>query len=146
MELVGADADLGAEAELAAVVEAGAGVDQHGRAVHLGDEPAGGGEVAGDDRLGVPRAVPVDVSDRPASIESTTPTARILSRNSVSQSDGWTGTIVGDDGTAGVVAAQFDTFGAQGLGDPGQEGRGGVAGGPAASRRRCRRPGAGPWR
>ena len=62
--LVGADADLGAEAELAAVVEPGAGVDDHGRGVDLGDEPAGGGEVAGQDRLGVARAVAADVGDR----------------------------------------------------------------------------------
>ena len=64
VDLVGADADLGAEAELAAVVEAGAGVDHHGRAVDLGDESLGGREIAGDDRLGVARAVPGDVVDR----------------------------------------------------------------------------------
>ena len=63
VELVGADADLGAQAELAAVVETGAGVDHHGRAVDLGDEPLGRGEVGGDDRLGVARAVPGDMSD-----------------------------------------------------------------------------------
>ena len=57
VELVGADADLGAEAELAAVVEAGAGVDHHGRAVDLGHELARRGQVGGDDRLGVARAV-----------------------------------------------------------------------------------------
>ena len=39
MQLLGADADLGAEPELAAVGEAGAGVDQHGRAVDGGHEP-----------------------------------------------------------------------------------------------------------
>ncbi len=64
MDLVGADADLGAQAELAAVVEAGAGVDHDGRAVDLGDEPLGGREVAGDDGLGVARAVTGDVVDR----------------------------------------------------------------------------------
>src|SRR3954469_4841320 len=64
VELVGADADLGAEAELAAVVESGARVDDHGRAIHLGHEPAGRGEVAGQDGVGVLRAVQGDVSDR----------------------------------------------------------------------------------
>src|SRR5437588_9361475 len=63
VELVGADADLGAEAELAAVVEPGAGVDHDGRAVDLGHEPTRRGEVAGQDRLGMPRAVPGDVGD-----------------------------------------------------------------------------------
>ena len=63
MDLVGADADFGAQAELAAVVEAGAGVDHHGGAVDLGDEPLGGGEVGRDDRLGVAGAVAGDVGD-----------------------------------------------------------------------------------
>ena len=51
MELLRGDADLGAEPEFAAVHEAGRGVDDHGGGVHLGREPAGGGDVAGDDGL-----------------------------------------------------------------------------------------------
>src|SRR3954454_13148226 len=62
--LVGADADLGAQAELATVVEPSAGVDDHGRAVALGDDPPRRGQVAGQDRVGVARAVPRDVRHR----------------------------------------------------------------------------------
>src|SRR5438046_1958023 len=64
--LVGADANLGAEAKLAAVVEPGAGVDNHGRAIDLSDESAGGGEVACENGLGVARAMARDVGNRVA--------------------------------------------------------------------------------
>ena len=64
VQLLRRDPDLGAEAELAAVDEAGRGVDQHGRAVHPGDEPARGLEVAGDDRLAVAGGPLPDVRDR----------------------------------------------------------------------------------
>jgi len=64
VELGGGDADLGAEAELVAVGEAGGGVDQHGAGVDLADKPLGMGVFFGDDRLGVERAVTVDMVDR----------------------------------------------------------------------------------
>ena len=64
VELLGADADLGAEAELLAVDEAGRGVDEHRGGVDLAGEAVGRREVAGDDGLGVTRAVAGDVVDR----------------------------------------------------------------------------------
>jgi hypothetical protein len=64
VELAGGDADLRAEAELAAVGELGRGVHQHDRAVDLAEEPFGAAGVLGDDRVGMVRAVAVDVVDR----------------------------------------------------------------------------------
>ena len=63
MEFVGADADFRPHAELAAVVEPGAGVDHHGRAIDAVGELLGRRQVAGDDGVGVVRAVPIDVVD-----------------------------------------------------------------------------------
>src|SRR5690606_13473459 len=64
VEAVGADADLGPQTELAPVVEAGAGVDDHRGGVDRGREPPGRVQIAGDDRVGVVRAVGVNVPDR----------------------------------------------------------------------------------
>jgi len=59
----GGNADLGAHAELAAVGELGRGVVEHDGAVDLGEEPVGGGLVAGDNSVGVVRAVTRDMGD-----------------------------------------------------------------------------------
>ena len=63
MEAAGGDADLGAEAELAAVGELGRGVVQHDRRIDLAQEFLGRRLVLGDDRVGVVRAVALDVRD-----------------------------------------------------------------------------------
>src|SRR5438067_9252892 len=63
VELLGGDADLGPEAELLAVGESGGGVDGDGARVDGADEASGGGDVLGDDRLGVAGPEAVDVSD-----------------------------------------------------------------------------------
>src|SRR5204862_2462795 len=60
---LGRDADLGPHAELAAIGKLGRGVDQHDRALDLAQEPLGRGVVLGHDRIGVVRAVMVDVID-----------------------------------------------------------------------------------
>src|SRR4051812_1790125 len=64
VELLRRVADLGAHAELAAVGEPGGRVDVHARRVHALLERAGGRRVGSHDRLGVARAVLVDVLDR----------------------------------------------------------------------------------
>src|SRR5690348_2873336 len=64
VELLGRIADLGAHAELAAVGEPSGRVDVHARGVHPELEGPRGFGVAGDDRLGMPRAPAVDVLDR----------------------------------------------------------------------------------
>ena len=64
MDLVGTDPDLGPKPELAAVVEPGAGVDDHGGAVHFIGESLGGDEIVRDYRVGVAGAVPGDMVDR----------------------------------------------------------------------------------
>ena len=64
MHAAGRDADLGAEAELAAVGELRRGVVQHDRGVDLAQEFLGGLLVRGDDRVGVVRAVALDMRDR----------------------------------------------------------------------------------
>ena len=64
MEFVGADADFRAQAEFAAVVETRAGVDHHRRAVDPSGELLRGRQIAGHDRVGMMRAVVVDVLDR----------------------------------------------------------------------------------
>jgi len=63
VKLVGADADLGPKAELVAVVEARRGVPEHDGAVHPGEELLRRGGVGRDDRVGVVRAVRLDVLD-----------------------------------------------------------------------------------
>ena len=63
MQLAGGDADLGAEAELAAVGELRRGVVQHDRRVDFAQELVGGLSVGGDDRVGVMRAVALDMGD-----------------------------------------------------------------------------------
>src|SRR5262249_3466101 len=61
---VGADADLGAQAELIAVIEARARVDHDRRRIdRCGEAPRRVG-VAGDDRVGMLRAVTGDMLDR----------------------------------------------------------------------------------
>ena len=124
MVFVGADADLGAEAELASVVEPGAGVDDDGRGVDLGDEPAGGSEAPGQYGLGVARTVAGDVGDGVV--------------NRVDHPDGQdqvevfgipVGRLdrsgVGNESEGGLIAPQLDPLGAEGLGDDRQEdGRG----------------------
>src|SRR5437762_4445173 len=64
VQLAGGDADLGAEAELAAIGELGRGVVQHDRRIDLVEEFLCRGLVLGDDRVGVVRAVALDVLDR----------------------------------------------------------------------------------
>ncbi len=63
MEFVGGDADLGAEAVFATVGEAGGGVDEDAGGVDFGGEFFGGGEVGGDDGVGVLAGVFGDVGD-----------------------------------------------------------------------------------
>ena len=58
------DADLGAEAEFAAIGELRRGVVQDDGAIDLRQEPRGGGLVRRDDRIGVVRAVGLDMGDR----------------------------------------------------------------------------------
>src|SRR5581483_1001476 len=64
VQLIGADADLGPQPELITVIEPRAGVDHHGRAVDACGEFAGRRQVGRDDRVGVLRAIAVDVADR----------------------------------------------------------------------------------
>ena len=64
VEFAGGDADLGAEAELAAVGELRRGVVQHDRGIDLVEEFLRGGGVFGHDRIGVMRAVIVNMRDR----------------------------------------------------------------------------------
>ena len=73
----GGDADLGAEAELAAIGELGRGVVEHDGGIDLGEEALGRGLVGGDDRVGMVRAVALDMVDGAASSPSTTFTAMI---------------------------------------------------------------------
>ena len=108
-QALGGDADLGAHAELAAVGELGRGVEQHDRAVDLAQEALGGGLVLGDDRVGVVRAVALDMGDRARSSPSTTFTAMIASRYSVASPASLAGTAPGsiarDVGVAADLAA-----------------------------------------
>src|SRR4029077_18380123 len=60
----GGDADLGAEAELAAVGELRRGVVQHDRRIHFAQEFFRRGFVLGDDRIGVMRAIALDMGNR----------------------------------------------------------------------------------
>jgi hypothetical protein len=64
MELLGRVADLSAHPELVAVGEAGGGVDVDRGRIDRTGEPLGGLLGGGDDRLGVPGPVRVDVLDR----------------------------------------------------------------------------------
>src|SRR6266849_1883330 len=63
MHAAGGDADLGAEAKLAAVGELGRGVVQHDRRVDLAHEFFRRRLVGRDDRVGVVRAVALDMGD-----------------------------------------------------------------------------------
>jgi hypothetical protein len=67
MHAAGGDADLGAEAEFAAIGELGRSVVDDDGGIDLGEEAAGGGLVRGDDRIGVMRAVALDMVDRASS-------------------------------------------------------------------------------
>src|ERR1700731_685943 len=64
MEFTGGNADFGAEAEFAAVGELGRRVMQNDRRIDLVEKFAGGTFVLGHDRIGVMRAVIVDMGDR----------------------------------------------------------------------------------
>src|SRR5690242_6805300 len=64
MELAGGDADLGAEAEFAAIGELRRGVVQNDRRIDLGEESRGRLVVAGEDAVGMLRAVLADVVHR----------------------------------------------------------------------------------
>src|SRR5438034_245277 len=64
VEFAGGDADLGAEAELAAIGELRRRVMQHDRGVDLVEESLRSASVFGHDRIGVVRAVIVDMRDR----------------------------------------------------------------------------------
>ena len=61
VQLAGADANLGTEAVAEAVGEAGGTVVEDVGGVDLGEEARGGGGVAGDDGVGVVRAVLLDM-------------------------------------------------------------------------------------
>ncbi len=61
MELLGADTHLRPQPELPPIGEARAGVDVDAGCVHFVQEPHGVGVFLGDDGLGMPRAVAVDV-------------------------------------------------------------------------------------
>src|SRR5258707_8750991 len=63
VQLVGRDADFGAQAVLVAVGEAGGSVDDHRARIHFAQETLGARLVAGDDGVGVLRAVLGDVGD-----------------------------------------------------------------------------------
>src|SRR6476469_6555406 len=60
----GGDADFRTEAEFAAIGELGGSVMQHDRRIDLVEEFARGGLVFGHDRVGVVRAVVVNMGDR----------------------------------------------------------------------------------
>src|ERR1043165_464975 len=64
MEFVGADANFGPQTEFITVVESRAGVDHDGRAIDALRELAGGPQVLRHDRIGVLRAVMIDVLNR----------------------------------------------------------------------------------
>ena len=64
VEFPGGDADFGAEAEFAAVGELGRCVMQHDRRIDLVEKFARGAFVLGHDRIGVVRAVIVNMRDR----------------------------------------------------------------------------------
>src|SRR5262245_39812830 len=64
VEFAGGDADLGAEAELAAVGKLRRGVMQHDRRIDLVEEFLRRLRILGHDRVGVARAVAMDVRDR----------------------------------------------------------------------------------
>src|SRR5258705_9729052 len=64
VEFAGGNADLGAEAELAAVGELRRGVVQHDGGIDLAEEFFGGLCILGHDRIGVARAVVLDMRDR----------------------------------------------------------------------------------
>src|SRR4051794_3493396 len=59
----GRDADLAAEAELAAVGELGRGIVQHNGGIDLAQEFLGRFLIGGDDRIGVMRAVALNMRD-----------------------------------------------------------------------------------
>src|SRR5262245_25469006 len=65
VEFAGGDPDLRAEAELAAIGELRRGVVQHDRRVDFAEEFPGRLGVLGHDRVGVARAVVLDMRDRP---------------------------------------------------------------------------------
>src|SRR5690606_27821389 len=120
VELVGADADLRAEAEFEAVVEPRAGVDHHRRRIDLPDEPLRRGQVPGDDRVRVARAVTVDVFDRGRQIRHD-----LYRQNPVEIFSleillrGWIA--VGNQFAGPPAAAQFHTLLNQGSGDDREE-------------------------
>src|SRR5690349_6172534 len=64
VEFASGNADLGAEAELAAIGKLRRGIMQHDRRVHLVEEFLRGRRILGHDRVGVARAVILDVRDR----------------------------------------------------------------------------------
>ena len=64
VEFAGGDSDLGAKAELAAIGKLRRGIVQHDRGIDLAEELRRGGRILGDDRIGVVRAVVVDMCDR----------------------------------------------------------------------------------
>src|SRR5260221_7806672 len=64
VELAGGNADLGTEAELAAIGKLRRGVVQHDRGIDLVEELFRGLVVLGHDRVGVVRAVSVNMRDR----------------------------------------------------------------------------------
>ena len=63
MQFLSAYADLGPETELLTVGETGRRVDHYRGGVDLSGEALGGQQVTGDDRLGVARAITLDVGD-----------------------------------------------------------------------------------
>ena len=59
------DADLGAEAEFATIGELCRGIVQNNRRIDFRQEALGRRPILGHDRVGVMRAMPFDVLDRP---------------------------------------------------------------------------------
>ena len=147
VQLLGRVADLGAHPELAAVGEARRGVDVDAGGVDAELEGARGARVAGQDRLGVARAVGLTCSIA-SSAEPTTLTARTSARNSSAQSASLGRRADGAGDRARARSSPRSST-------PGRAQRAehARAGTPprrprarAASRRRCRRRGAGSWR
>ena len=63
VQLVGGDTDFGTQAVLETVGKAGGSIDHHRGGVHLAQKPHGAPVIAGDNAVGVQRAVSVDVLD-----------------------------------------------------------------------------------
>ena len=106
MQAAGGDADLGAEAELAAVGELGRGVVQHDGGIDFAQEFLRRCGVVGDDRVGVVRAVALDMRDGGVDAVDHL-TAMMASRYSVDQSSSVAGFTRVSAARVAVVAAHL---------------------------------------